>query len=146
MSSKAILQLKGFDSLLEQIQKAGGSVDRAADSCLRQSAQIMQAEMKTQMQAAGVDGDLINSMPPPQITVEGNRYEAAVGYKKGSYDPRNPSDGYKVVFLNYGTPRRTKHGKVAARGFIHAAKKNASPRIKKAQRETLQKILGRVSK
>ena len=49
MASKAILQLKGFDKLLEQIQEAGGSVDRSADSCLRQSAQIMQKELKTQM-------------------------------------------------------------------------------------------------
>lgn len=85
-------------------------------------------------------------MPPPQITIDGNRYSAAVGYKKGSYDPSAPSDGYKVVFLNYGTPRRTKHGKVAARGFIQKAKKNASKQIKKAQKETLEKILGRVSK
>ena len=146
MSSKAILQLKGFDNLLEQIQKAGGSIDQAADSCLRQSAQIMQSELKAQMQAAGVDGDLINSMPPPQIEIKGNRYSAAVGYKKGNFDPRNPSDGYKAIFLNYGTPRRTKHGKVAARGFIQKAKKKASPQIKKAQREALEKILERVSK
>lgn len=146
MSSKAILQLKGFDDLLEQIQKAGGSVDRAAESCLRQSAQIMQTELKAQMQAAGVESDLINAMPPPEITIEGNRYSAAVGYNKGAYDPRDPSDGYKVVFLNYGTPRRTMHGKVAARGFIQAAKKKARPQIKKAQRATLEKILGRVSK
>lgn len=146
MASKAILQLKGFDDLLEQIQKAGGSVDRAAESCLRQSAQIMESELKSQMQAAGVDGDLINAMPPPTITAKDNRYSAAVGYKKGNYDPSDPSDGYKVVFLNYGTPRRTKHGKVAARGFITAAKKKARPQIKKAQRATLEKILGRVSK
>ena len=146
MSSKAILQLKGFDDLLEQIQKAGGSIDRAADSCLRQSAQIMQSELKAQMQAAGVDSSLINSMPPPQITIKDNRYSAAVGYKKGDFDPRNPSDGYKVVFLNYGTPHRTMHGKVAARGFIEKAKKKARPQIKKAQQETLEKILERVNK
>lgn len=142
MSSKAILQLKGFDDLLEQIQKAGGSIDKAADSCLRQSAHIMQSELKTQMQAAGVDSDLINRMPPPQITIKNNRYRAAVGYEKGNFDPRNPSDGHKVVFLNYGTPRRTMHGKVAARGFIQKAKKKARPQIKKAQQETLEQILG----
>lgn len=146
MASKAILQLKGFDELLEKIQNAGGSIDAAADSCLRQSAQIMKTELKAQMQAAGVDSGLINAMPPPQITVDGNRYSAAVGYKKGNFDPRNPSDGYKVVFLNYGTPRRTMHGKVAARGFIEKAKKKARPRIKRAQQETLEKILVRVSK
>jgi HK97 gp10 family phage protein len=146
MASKAILQLKGFDDLLEQIQKAGGSIDQAADSCLRQSAQIMEAELKSQMQAAGVDSGLINAMPPPQIKVKDNRYSAAVGYEKGNFDPRNPSDGYKVVFLNFGTPRRTMHGKVAARGFIKKAKDKARPQIKKAQQETLEKILERASK
>lgn len=145
-SSKAVLQLKGFDDLLAKIQAAGGSIDKAAETCLRDSAEIMQSEFKAQMQAAGVDDNLINAMPPPQITIKGNRYSAAVGYEKGAFDPRNPSDGYKVVFLNYGTPRRTMHGKVAARGFIQAAKKKARPRIKKAQRETLEKILGRVNK
>jgi hypothetical protein len=146
MASKDILQLKGFDDLLERIQKAGGSIDQATDSCLRQSAQIMQSELKAQMQAAGVDGGLINSMPQPQITVKDNRYSAEVGYKKGNFDPRDPSDGYKIVFLNYGTPRRTMHGKVAARGFIKKAKDKARPQIKKAQQATLEKILGRVSK
>ena len=141
MSSKAILQLKGFESLYEQIQKAGGSVDSAAKMCAQQSANIMQAELKAQMQAAGVDGNLISRMPPPTITADGNRISVAVGYKKGSFDPRDPSDGYKVVFLNYGTPRRTMHGKVAARGFIQKAKKKARPQIKKAQQETLNEIL-----
>ena len=141
MASKAILQLKGFEELYEQIQKAGGSIDSAAKSCIQRSANIMQAELKAQMQAAGVDGALIGSMPPPTITAEGNRYRAEVGYKKGSYDPRDPSDGYKVVFLNYGTPRRTMHGKVAARGFIQKAKKKARPQIKQAQQETLNEIL-----
>lgn len=144
MASKAILQLKGFEELYEAIKQAGGSVDAAAESCLRQSAQIMQRELKAQMQAAGVDGHLISAMPPPQIIIKGNRYRAEVGYKKGAYDPRNLSDGYKVVFLNYGTPRRTLHGKVAARGFIQAAKKKARPQIKKAQKEALEKIVERL--
>ncbi len=38
------LQLDGFDDLFEQIKKAGGTVDKAAKSCLTQSAQIMQSE------------------------------------------------------------------------------------------------------
>ena len=101
---------------------------------------------KAQMQAAGVDGNLISSMPPPQISVDGNRHGAAVGYKKGDFDPRNPSDGYKVVFLNYGTPHRTMHGKVAARGFIEKAKKKARPRIKQQQQATFDEILGGLKK
>ena len=136
------LKLEGFDDLFEQINKAGGTVEQAAKSCLTESANIMQSELKTQMQAAGVESDLINAMPPPEVEVNGNKYTARVGYKKGNYNPDNPSDGYKVVFLNYGTPHRSKHGKVVARGFIQKAKKKAGTKIKKAQKETLEKILG----
>ena len=136
------LKLDGFEDLLTQIEKAGGTIDSAATKCLKKSADIMDTELRKQMQAANVDSDLANSMPPPEIEVEGNRYTARVGYKKGNYNPDNPSDGYKIVFLNYGTPHRTKHGKVAARGFIKKAKKKATPQIKKAQTETLNKILG----
>jgi hypothetical protein len=146
MARNIMLKLEGFDELLKQIEQAGGSIDRATESCLRQSAQILQSELKAEMQAAGVSTRLINAMPQPTIEVEGNKYRAEVGYKKGSFDPSNPSDAYKVIFVNYGTPRRTKHGKVAARGFIQKAKKKAAPKIKKAQKGTLDKILGRVSK
>lgn len=140
------LRFSGFEELLEQIQKAGGSIDRATESCLKQSAQIMQSELKSQMKESGVDSDLIARMPPPEITKEGNTMIARVGYKKGAYNPNDISDGYKVVFLNYGTPKREKHGKVEARGFIDRAQKKARKRIKKAQKEALEKILERVSK
>lgn len=146
MASRAILQLKGFDELLENIQKAGGSIDAAANSCIRQSAQIMHAELKSEMSSTGVDSGLVARIPQPEISVEGNRYAAKVGYKMGSYNPADPSDGFKAVFWNFGTPRRSKHGKVAAHGYIARAKKTAAPKIKKAQKQTLEKILERVSK
>lgn len=138
------LRLSGFDDLLEQIQKAGGTIDRAAESCLKQSAQIMQSELKSEMKKSGVDNDLINRMPTPELQKDGNSMIARVGYKKGAYNPNDISDGYKVVFLNYGTPKRSKHGKVEARGFIDRAQKNARKKIKKAQKEALEKILERV--
>lgn len=140
------LKFTGFEELLSEIEKAGGTIDRAANSCITQSAYILHNELKTQMQNADVDSGLINRMPPPEVEVKGNRYIARVGYKKGAYDPQNPSDGYKVVFANYGTPRRSQHGKQPAKGFIQAAKKKAGGRIKKAQKETLNKILERLKK
>lgn len=140
------LKLSGFDDLFEQIKKAGGSVDRAAESCLKQSAHIMHNELKAQMSNAGVDADLISRMPAPELLKDGNSMIARVGYKKGAYNPADISDGYKVVFLNYGTPKRSEHGKVTARGFIDKAQRKASKRIKKAQEETLKKIFERVSK
>ena len=140
------LKLSGFDDLLEQIEKAGGTIDRAAESCLKQSAQIMQTELKNQMKESGVDNDLIARMPAPQIEKNGNAMIARVGYKKGAYNPEDLSDGFKAIFLNYGTPRRSKHGKVEAKGFIDRAQKKARPKIKKAQKQTLEKILERVNK
>lgn len=140
------LQLSGFDELLEQIEKAGGTIDRAVESCLNQSAHIMQSELKSEMQKSGVDNDLIDRMPTPELQKEGNTMIARVGYKKGAYNPNDISDGYKVVFSNYGTPKRSKHGKIEAKGFIDRAQKNARKRIKKAQKEALEKILERVSK
>ena len=140
------LSLNGFDDLFEKIKKAGGTVDKAAKTCIEKSADTMQAELKEQMQSVNVSARLINAMPPPKISVDGNRYKAEVGYEKGDYDPRNPSDGYKVVFLNYGTPKRTKHGKVKARGFIQDAREKARPKIKNQQEETLNDILKELKK
>jgi hypothetical protein len=136
------IKLEGFDEMLSQIEQAGGTIDGAAKQCLQKSAAIMHDELKAQMQKANVDRGLINRMPPPEIETEGNRITARVGYKKGQYDPNNPSDGYKVVFANYGTPRRSEHGQQPAKGFIQKAKKKASSRIKKVQAETLDEILG----
>lgn len=136
------LQLSGFDELFEQIKKAEGNVDKAAEQCLEESAQVMQSELKLQMQKSGVDSDLINRMPTPEIKKDGNTLIARVGYKKGAYNPDDLSDGYKVVFLNYGTPKRSKHGKVEAKGFIDKAQRKAKKQIKKKQEETLKKIIG----
>lgn len=140
------VDLKGFSDMVEQIEAAGGDVARATDSCMRQCAQIMHAELKAEMKSTGVDDGLTNRMPQPEIEVNGNRYTSKVGYKMGNYNPDDPSDGYKAAFWNFGTPNRTKHGKVAPHGYIARAKKTAAPKIKKTQKQTLEKILGRVSK
>ena len=136
------LQLSGFDDLFEQIKKAEGNVDKAAEQCLQESAQIMHSELTAQMQKSGVDSDLINRMPTPELMRDGNTLIARVGYKKGAYNPDDLSDGFKVVFLNYGTPKRSKHGKVEAKGFIDKAQRKAKKPIKQKQEETLKKIIG----
>lgn len=158
------LQLKGFDDMLEQIQKAGGDVNQAAESCIKESAQIMHAELKAEAQSSGMDGGLVSRMPQPEIVVSGNRYTAKVGYKMGDYNPDNPSDGYKAAFWNFGTPNRQTNkdnqhvringkwvtlgrsrGAIAEHGYIARAKESAAPKIKKAQKKTLKEILGRLS-
>lgn len=138
------LDLKGFDEMLRKIEKANGNVDAAAKKCMDKSAQIMQDELKSQMQAADLQNTmsrLISRMPSPRVENDHGLWTAQVGYEKGAYDPKNPSDAYEVIFINYGTPRRTKHGKVQARGFIAKAKKKAKSKIKKEQQQILDEIL-----
>lgn len=148
------LKLEGFDKLLKDIENADGKIDNAVESAMRQSAHTMQNELKTQMQKSNVDKTLISRMPPFEIEKDFGRITARVGYKKGSYNPDNLSDGYKVVFLNYGTPYRTEHGKIVdiskggtiRLGFIRRAKNAANRKIKKQQEEALNKILERLKR
>ena len=44
------LKIDGFDDLLREIEKAGGNLDSIMEKCLRESADIMQKELKAQMQ------------------------------------------------------------------------------------------------
>lgn len=138
------IKVEGFEELLNAIKDAGGSIDKSVDSAVKASAQIVQSEIKTQMEQSNVSNRLINAMPPPEIFQDGNAVVAKVGYEKGTYNPAKLSDGYKVVFLNYGTPHRTKHGRIVARGFIQRAKKSATPKVKKVQKEVFDKILARL--
>lgn len=140
------LKLTGFEEMLTAIEKAGGSIDKAANQCMQKSAKLMDEELKAQMRSANVKSDLINRMPSPEVEKEGNRYTARVGFVKGEYNPTKPSDAYKAIFLNYGTPRRTKHGQVKARHFIENAKKKAKSKIKNSQQQTFKEILGGLKK
>ena len=135
------LKIDGFDDLLRDIERAGGNLDAIMGKCLRESAEIMQNELKTQMRESRVPNSMIDAMPEPELEKDYGVLTARVGYKKGAFDPKNPSIGYKVVFLNYGTPYRTKHGKVKERGFIQRAKKRAMPKIRKQQEKALQEDL-----
>lgn len=139
-SRKSYIQLniEGFDELLKKIEDAGGNINSAVNYCMEKSAKIQHEELQTQMRKASpkpVDAGLISRMPPPEITWSGNACTARVGYHKGAYDPHNLSDGYKAVFINYGTPR------IEPRNFIDKAKKKAKSKIKKAQQEAFNEIL-----
>lgn len=139
------LKFEGFNDLIREIEKANGSVENSVKKCMEVSAKIMQDELKSQMQKANADKDLIDQMPAPQIETDFGQITARVGYRKGAYDPKNLSTGYKVVFVNYGTPYRRKHGKIRGKtvklGFIQRAKNRARPKIKNEQEKTLKEIL-----
>lgn len=148
-----------FGGLIEDIRAAGGNVEEAAIKAAKKSAEIMQATLAAETKASGVPESIANGIDS-EVNVSGNRVSCSVGWKLGSYDPRNPSTGYKAVFLNYGSPRRavkaknlheniggewktvgTDRGTLKPLGFIARAKKKAAKPIKDAQRETLENLL-----
>lgn len=148
------INLKGFDKMLEQLQEAGGDVSKAAASAIRESAKVVENDLRTAASESGVPSDITSEIKTHTSDV-GDRYEAEVGWQMGNYDPKKPTAGYKAVFLNYGTVKRyTQKGQyrgeitkpAQSQQFIHKAKKAARPKVKKIQQEILKKALGDLGK
>lgn len=153
MAKGISLSLKGFDKLLSQLKEAGEDVDAEAARLIKEDAAIVDTELKAACKASNVPNDIINEITK---TVQSslNVYSAEVGWKLGNYDPKNPSAGYKAIFLNYGTVRRhTAKGydrgeipkKPTAQQFIAQAKRKAKTKISKRHKEMLKKMLGEVA-
>lgn len=139
-SSNKVLKLQGFDYLLDEIQRAGGNINNAVDKAVKAGAAELEAELRAQCAAADVPDSITNEIRTKH-TRSGNLYKCQVGWEMGEYTPDNLTAGYKALFLNYGTPHRTKHGKIKARGFITAAKKKARRKVKLAQAQALDEII-----
>lgn len=135
------LDIKGFNKLLEEIQRAGGDINKATEKAMNKSVDVVSQELKNACNKAGVPSSISSEIKSQPAEWDGNRCSAAVGWKLGAYNPDNPSQGYKAIFLNYGTPHRKKHGKITARNFIGAAKKSSTPKLRKIQKETFDEIL-----
>lgn len=145
--TKVTLTLKGFDALLEQIQEANGSIKAATERALESSAKLISQDIKAGATARNIP---TASMIDPKTEWNGNRASIKAGFELGSYDPRNPSDGYKALFIEYGLPadggnRTTKAGKnrgrVTANPFIRPALTQNKKNVQAAQRKALERIL-----
>lgn len=149
-----------FTKLLEEIKDAGGDIEKAAKRVADECADVMAKELKTECDASGVPSSVSGEIRHGvTATSGGNVYEVEAGWKMGEYNPKDPSAGYKAVFLNYGTARRktkererrevggewvtlgTDRGAVEPRGFISRAKDSAGKKIKKVQRDALKEML-----
>lgn len=139
-SSKHVLSLKGFEDMLADIERTGKNVDRAAEKALHAGAAEYEKALRAECAAANVP-DSITREIETRVEMKNNRYRVSVGWELGEYNPAELSQGYKALFLNYGTPHRKAHGKIKARGFIGAAKKKSKKKIKAAQAAALEEIL-----
>ena len=150
-----------FDGMLEAIKDAGGDIGNAAKQTAEKCAEAMHEELVAECNASGVPASVSGKIEHGvNVTSGGNVYEIEAGWSKGDYDPDNPSAAYKAIFLNYGTPKGPRHvkkathvpfrggwvttanrGQIVGKGFIDRAQKSAKKKIKKVQKEALQKIL-----
>lgn len=136
-----------FDSLLNKIKKAGGDIEQATWDAARKGGRVYYQTLVEECRKSGVPDHLIDKIRFNCLRdSSGSRFAVVVGWYMDNYDPADPSEGYKVVFLNYGTPRRESsrgnRGYINGRGFIGRAKKKAQKPIKQAQEEFLKSVLG----
>lgn len=152
----ARLTLKGFDSYLLKLRKAGADVQKASEKALLKSAEIFENELVQQVNASPMSKDtkdaMMESFVKPRIVHSTDMLVVAeTGFKMGEYNPHptkeNPlSGGFIAQFNEYGTKnRRTRKGE--SRGsleeieFTRRAHKAVDPKIRKTQKKILEGAL-----
>lgn len=146
--NKSLLQLQGFEEFLERLEEAGASMETEGRKCFEKCAENLYDELYLKAQKAGLDNRLLEQLEEKFIEVENkNVWYYECGWKKQKPTATNPlPDTYKVMFYNYGTPKRTtkdgaNRGEIKKHGFIKKAKLAARNRNKKLQEEAYHKII-----
>ncbi|MBO7735953.1 MAG: hypothetical protein J6S67_25515 [Methanobrevibacter sp.] len=138
---KSGIRLYGFENFIEELKQAADiSVKEAADKCFDQCGDIVVAAMDKRMSQAKVAKSLSSKAQTFRVKDNGY-YMFAYGWNK-----KDAETFRKVCYLNYGTPPRWTdrgdwRGKIEARGFITNAKREASQRMKKVQKDALNEAL-----
>lgn len=152
-SNKSILQLQGFDEFLEELEKAGAKMDTEGRKCFEKCAENLYDELYAKASSAGLDNRLLEQLEEEFIEVSSkNVWYYECGWKKQKPKVNPLPDTYKVMFYNYGTPKRTTRSganrgtesahPVGSHGFIKKAKLAVRNKNKKLQKETLNRIIG----
>lgn len=145
------LKVKGFDEMLERVQRAGGNVDAAARQCMERSLQVLESNLKKEAEASGAPTSTVTHT----VDVNGNRISGETGWELGAYDSSNPSEGYEAMFREFGTGKHSQRGKgkdretaaghnrgsTEPRPFMEKARKKSAKPIRALQEETLQNIV-----
>lgn len=148
-----------FADLLEEIQEAGGNVDKAAADLAELSADVVATELRAAAASSGTPASITNKIRK-KVTAEGSKCSVNVGWEMSGGSADDLSTGQKAAILNYGTPRRSvkksdihaeiegefktlklNRGAITGKHFIADAKKSSAKRLKTAQQEALNKML-----
>lgn len=135
------IELSGFEEILRKIDKAGGDSKKAVGTAINRSITVYHESLKKHLRAATKNyKNLEADIKVSNVTWSGDECSAEVGWQLGDYDPKNLSEGYKAVFLNYGTPRR-QPTQIKGRKFIASAKKSVKKEVKTLYEKTFDEIL-----
>lgn len=149
------LSLSGFSKYYTKLEQAGADIDALAKRAIRDSAQVAAKELEAKARKAGVSDSIRADIKVEIESYESGYYTAKVGWKKGAYNPRNPSTAYLALFWNYGTIKRQtlrgynrgsqpKSGNRPApeEQFIRQAIKSSKTKINRIQKNIFNEILG----
>ena len=148
--AKITLNLDGFDDLLAAVKRAQGSVEKAARECAERSARVLESNLKSEAEASGSDASEVKA----DIKQDALKFRVEVGWKLGDYNAENPSQGYRAMFVEYGTGKFSERGKGkdretaagANRGstlpspFMNDARKKSEKSIHAIQEDMLKNI------
>lgn len=148
MAKRIKLVLTGFDDLLAEIEQAGGEIKPAVDTALSESINLIDSDIRTGAEARNISTDRLIT---PVVKWEGNIATAEAGFKLGNYDPEEPNSAYLALFKEYGTKARktragANRGEITPDPFIRPAKEKNAAKIKRTQKQALEKILGDLKK
>lgn len=137
------LDLSGFNDMLERIQKAGGSIEKAAEKALSESAKPFYQDLKAGIEKHQRSGLTEKSLlDPNNIKWDGNRVTLKVGFDMSK-------GGLAALFIEYGVNRLSKKGKAVVQKpdpFIQPAIRKNQSKARKIQQEELSKILEEIEK
>lgn len=146
------LQLKGFDSYIKELRKAGANVQKVTEKALLESAELFNSELVKQTDASPMSQktkdrmkkDLIKSA----ITHSSEQLVVAeAGYRIGdTLDSKDLSGGFIALFNEYGTVRRrtrrgVNRGSLEAMEFTKRTHRRIDSKIRKKQEGILQEAL-----
>lgn len=145
------LTLKGFDSYLRKLEKAGGNVQKVSEKALLKSAEVFHAGLEKNVKASPMSEatkDAMNKdMIPPRIVYSSDYFVVAeTGFRMGTYNPKDLSGGFIAQFNEYGTVRRkTRKGKnrgsLEEMEFTRRTHKQVDRKIRKLQEEVINEAL-----
>lgn len=134
---KAKIKVEGFEDLLQEYKRKGGSIDRVVRRALLSSAIETQKEINKASSGYVKTGAMISDEITPRIEkADQYAYRCKVGFWHNE-------GGEHAILLNYGTPKKKKGKVVKGLRFMTNAIRRSARRRKDIMREQIIKDLNK---